>query len=206
MNETQYHFCAWAETEKEARNVLRKMFDKQDGNEFPVPTKVECTEHQLRVEEFMRLAGQELPAKPTMPSLEVRRLRATLILEETIETINALGFYIDTDLTLEEPSWPNLEQILDGCLDLSVVTIGTLSACGIKDKRPLELVDKNNLLKEWTGAELLTTYLDTSKGYKVDRLKNGNYRVTLNGKLIKPPSHKPPNLNDELERQSKLVD
>ena len=48
------------------------------------------SEHQQRVDEFMRLAKQNLPAVPTEPSEEVRLLRAKLIFEEAVETIRAL--------------------------------------------------------------------------------------------------------------------
>jgi len=139
------------------------------------------TNHQERIERFMIFAGQKVPKKPKIPTLEVRKLRAELILEEAIELIAALGFGIRFDFTKglciqDVGRDPDLIKITDGCCDLSVVTIGTLSACGIQDAVPLALVDQNNLEK--------------LNGYK-----------GANGKWIKPVGHKPPDLAKELRKQ-----
>lgn len=143
------------------------------------------TEHQERVEKFMQLAKQDVPTVPTIPSDEVLRLRANLILEEAMETIHALGceilvegtFHLDKGnakiVSVREAS---LEDIADGCADVSVVTIGTLSACGIADKGLLELVDQNNLEKFGEG-----------------------HKIREDGKLIKPPTHQPPKIKEYLE-------
>lgn len=104
------------------------------------------TNEQQQVKDWMQAFGQETPEKPTIPSLEVRRLRAKLILEEALETINALGLvvyqtnrsgltrfplFLDMiDFEHDEVN-PNLQEILDGCEDLKVVTEGTLVACGL---------------------------------------------------------------------------
>lgn len=152
------------------------------------------TEHQKRIEEFMKLAGQSVPEKPIMPDIDTRKLRAKLILEEALETIEGLGFDLDTNpsigdsryhfysngLKLVDNGNPSLESIADGCADISVVTIGTLSACGISDKNILEMVDNNNLAKFGPG------------GYRRD-----------DGKWVKPPDHRPPDIAGELEKQSK---
>src|SRR4051812_13635762 len=109
--------------------------------QVPVPSS-----HQFKIEKFMRLAGQQVPYAPTLPSREIRMLRATLILEEAIETINGLGFSVwdkartenegaKTDgaehdlmisevqgLDLVENHGESLMEIVDGCCDISVVT------------------------------------------------------------------------------------
>jgi predicted HAD superfamily Cof-like phosphohydrolase len=110
------------------------------------------TQHQLRINEFMRLAGQELPDKPCVPSFEVRKLRARLILEEALETIHALGFQVLDGMHIAPSGEPNLIEIIDGCCDVSVVTIGTLSACGIPDGVFLNEVDQSNLRKFGPGG------------------------------------------------------
>jgi predicted HAD superfamily Cof-like phosphohydrolase len=148
------------------------------------------TKHQRRVEEFMRLAEQEVPKTPTIPSEEVRILRAKLIMEEAFETIEkglgvsievGVGISVETNidsLTFRLNGEPNLLEIADGCADLSVVTIGTLSACGIKDGPLLREVDRTNLMKFEEG------------GYKRE-----------DGKWIKPSDWIPPNIPRILERQ-----
>lgn len=115
------------------------------------------SEHQIRVAQFMARAGQDLPETPAVPSIGVRLLRAKLILEECLETIEALGFTpilgqgltpIDMgSITFKPDLVPNLVEIADGCADISVVTIGTLLACGIGDLPLLREVDRSNLDK-----------------------------------------------------------
>lgn len=132
------------------------------------------TDHQLRIDEFMKKASQALPARPIVPSLEVRRLRANLILEEALETIKGLGFDVeatmpDGELQCVEAFTPDIVEVVDGCADLSVVTIGTLSAFGVDDHPILLEVDGANLRKFGPGS----------------------YRREADGKWMKPPDFKP---------------
>ena len=138
----------------------------------------------------MALAGQAAPGHPALPSLEIRKLRAKLILEEALEAINALGFNVIASVSpvgtsqdqlslVEHGLGPDLVGIADGCADVSVVTIGTLSACGIGDEALLKLVDENNLAKFGPG---------------------GHRRE--DGKWVKPPGHQPPDIKKLLEAQS----
>ncbi len=147
------------------------------------------TEHYERVKTFMQLAGQDTPEYPTEPSLEIRKLRAKLILEEALETIEALGFevviYPNIELTgtLSNEHYSikknnndfNMTEVIDGCCDISVVTMGTLIACGVPDNPFLEEVDGNNL----------------------NKIRRGTIRE--DGKLVKPPDHKPPRIKEILE-------
>ncbi len=149
----------------------------------------EESEHYKRVKTLMIKAGQECPDKPTIPSYEIRKLRAKLILEEAEETINALGFQSRCCYTLDELDVEplgeynklNIKDVIDGCIDTIVVTTGTLISYGVKDVNPSLLVDLNNL----------------------DKFGPGGYRRE-DGKWIKPPGHKPPDLEAEIERQMKL--
>jgi len=138
------------------------------------------SEHQQRVEEFMKKAGQEVPDRITMPDEKTRKLRAELIMEEALETVEALGFNASVSrgaygrfLCVDKPfgSKPDLHQIIDGCCDLSVVLQGCLLACGVPDEPFLECVDQHNLAKFGPG------------GYRRE-----------DGKWIKPPDLKPPNI------------
>jgi len=148
--------------------------------------------HQKRVDEFMKLANQEVPSSPIVPSESTRRLRCKLILEEALETINALGFdiCIDEDMKLipsdfdtgfidftVNDSGPNLVEIADGCADIKVVTTGTLTACGIDDEELQIAVDENNLAKFGPGS------------YRRD-----------DGKWMKPPDHRPPDIESIIKK------
>ena len=146
------------------------------------------TLHQQRVEKFMKLAKQVLPTKPEIPIASVRVLRASLILEEALETIEGLGLVVEVEtypvemrrVKIRELSniEPSLVVIVDGCCDLMVVTTGTLSACGVADDTVQTAVDLNNLEKFGSGHSL-----------------------RADGKLIKPPGHRPPNIKGILDAQ-----
>lgn len=127
------------------------------------------TSEQNNVREWMQAFGQETPEKPIIPSLEVRKLRAKLILEEALETCKALGFdpddghLVDDMLDIATIVEPSLKEIADGCEDLKVVTEGTLVACGLvktiycdkMDKDPLfDEVMRSNWSKMWTTDEV----------------------------------------------------
>ena len=156
--------------------------------------------HQSRVEAFMYQAEQEVPDKPTIPDLETRKLRAQLVMEEALELLEGLGILpvvnIDTELPFEDQVPENsvildmqyfsfkdtgradLVEIADACADLSVVTVGTASACGLDMEPILEEVDNNNLSKFSEG------------GYKDE-----------NGKWIKPPDWQPPRIEELIDEQ-----
>jgi predicted HAD superfamily Cof-like phosphohydrolase len=141
--------------------------------------------HQRRVDKFMRLAHQSVPLKPQILTPEQRVLRARLIMEEALETVEALGVKIEfsasiqhSDVTLElgfddlkfrAEGVMDLVGTVDGCFDLRVVTTGTLSAVGVPDSGQ-RIVDDNNLDK-------------FGPGHSIDSF----------GKLVKPPGHRPPN-------------
>lgn len=141
--------------------------------------------HQQHVESFMLRARQDVPVTPTIPSVRVRVLRAKLILEEALETIEALGVtvsmhtlagginHINKHRDLDYMAMPDEEfdlvEVIDGCCDIKVVTTGTLSACGIPDEPFQQLVDANNLSKFGPG-----------------------HTFRQDGKIVKPPGHEPP--------------
>ncbi len=122
------------------------------------------SEHYAKVVDFMNKAGQEVPTSVKEPSKEIRILRAKLILEEALETINALGCSVDVgvpcdDLCNEKPrifadidKTFNLAEVIDGCCDIKVVTTGTLIACGVPDEYAQDLVDESNLRKFGPGG------------------------------------------------------
>lgn len=145
---------------------------------------------QKRVERFMCSAGQTVRLTPTIPPLDERQLRASLHLEETLETIKALGFriiikgfHLDSiegvsDFHLEPSLEPNLVEIVDGCCDTNVVSLGTLSACGVSDVGPMDEVLNANQRKFDPG------------GYRRE-----------DGKWCKPADWTPPDILGELIAQ-----
>lgn len=146
------------------------------------------SDHYKRVEKFMQLAKQDIPGGPIVPSEDVRKLRARLIFEEAMETIkNGLGVVIsipvgggesvviEDELMFDVARPFDRVETIDGCCDLKVVTTGTLIACGVPDEPFQKLVDENNLEKFGPGHS-----------WRED------------GKLIKPPGHKPPDIAGKL--------
>lgn len=126
--------------------------------------------HQHRVEEFMLRAGQEVPVLVKVPDEDVRKLRARLILEEALETIDGLGFNVKVQpgelvgyqkvMEIQDVRFaphrhgPDIIEVLDGCADIKVVTTGTLSAFGVPDEALQELIDDANLQKFSVGGHL----------------------------------------------------
>lgn len=148
------------------------------------------TPHAARIRAFMLKADQDTPDAPTIPDEDIRILRAKLILEEALETVRALGVTVrqaddgpvsakDAILRFSAEGEVDLEGVVDGCADISVVTIGTLIAFGVDDEPILEEVDRANLRK----------------------FAPGSYRRE-DGKWIKPPGWTPPDILGVLERQA----
>lgn len=118
------------------------------------------SECQQRTEIFMNASGQTIRSRPGTPDERDRLLRANLILEEALETIDGLGCQVlDFTNTRISPKSPDLrvevlpdgafdlEAAIDGCIDLIVVATGTLSTIGVDDKPHQEEVDNANLRK-----------------------------------------------------------
>ena len=137
-------------------------------------------DHVSDVKEFMIGAKQAVGFAPRVPSTEERLLRAKLIYEECMETIEALGVdhilgrFIDAGEENYDPV-----KVLDGVCDIAVVADGTLVACGLDSVYPeaLERVNNNNLTKVGPKA-----------------------RWREDGKLLKPGDYKPVELNDLIEK------
>ena len=158
--------------------------------------------HQQQVEEFMRQAGQSVPNTLSVPNAKTRELRARLILEECFETISALGVtcylnsmlddgvYIDnSDFELIADASVDINEVLDGCCDIAVVTTGTLSAFGVSDIEIQEAVNKSNMEKfidgykdedgkwqkgpSWKAPELLEIVNNHARSYGATSDING---------------------------------
>ena len=175
-------------------------------------------QEQQRVRDWMMKFGQETHnCNPVVPSLEVRKLRAKLILEEALETIEGLGiivfakrniyeddsfeigelgFYEEQERTMYpeyKPLRPDLVKIADGIADSLVVQLGTAVACGIDIQPVFEEVMRSNDSKLWKPEDLEFSKDDNE--YHIKVLPCGNCLVKdKNGKVIKSPSYSPPNI------------
>ena len=143
------------------------------------------TPHYARVKEFMQKVGQDTPEGAVIPDEKIRILRAKLILEEALETVAAMGVTVhvggqevaEEELVYAAPNDVDLKEVVDGCADISVVTIGTLIAFGVDDEPVLEEVDASNLRK----------------------FGEGSYRRE-DGKWMKPPGWTPPDIMGAIDR------
>lgn len=126
----------------------------------------------------------------TVPNEAVRLLRAKLILEETLETIHALGFSLfhNDEVTketvmLRPTRQPNLEQIVDGCADLNYVLTGCLVSCGVPDSPHYAEVHRANQ----------------------DKFPEGKPILNEHGKYLKPTGWKPPDFTAVMLRNSRDI-
>ena len=142
------------------------------------------SDEYLRVKGFQARAGQATPDKPEAPTPEVAVFRAKIMLEEMLETIEALGVAVWTsdgehvtmsNLEFEASGNVDLTEVADGCADTLYVTLGTLVSCGVPDKPLIKLVWDNNDSK---------FEKDTS---------------VVDGKLIKAADHQPPPIAEYIE-------
>ncbi len=172
------------------------------------------TKEQNQVKEFMQTFGQETPDKPTLATEEIRMLRAKLVLEETLEFIQALGLTLRvvdgndaldiTDLVLNHTGKPDLVEVADALVDLHYVGYcGSGTAFGFDLEPIFKAVHDNNMTKLWS-------FEDVRKGLPVGAqatpLNNGRFLVKReDGKIIKAPSYQKVDLAPLVENQKKLV-
>lgn len=173
------------------------------------------TQEQYLVIQFMKLFQQELHAKPTIPSLESRKLRAKLIMEEALETVAALGLSVEwtsihcqqitpNSIAFYESNQPNLVEIADGLADLHYVAYcGTGAACGIDMEPVFAEVHRSNMSKMWTKEDIKQAKKLHPTGV-VEHYGGGLYRILVDGKVIKSPSYSPANITQVLAKQGPI--
>ena len=167
---------------------------------------------QQRVKQFMELFGQECPDKPNVLDETTAKLRATLILEEALETITkGLGLEliltgkeeVDEVFTVNEENIGNIEfrfekvkevdlvELADGISDISVVTYGTAVAAGIDMETIDREVSDSNMSKVWKEED----FAEGRRLYptaNVEKYYGSLYCLKReDGKVIKSPSYKP---------------
>lgn len=119
----------------------------------------------------MKAAKQECPKDYQVPSADTRLLRARLILEEALETLDALGVRVrarslggqatirdlsDLEFDVERTGNAVDVNVIDGCCDLIYVSVGTLLAYGAPDLPHLDEVIRCNNAKFPGGKAILS--------------------------------------------------
>lgn len=134
---------------------------------------------QSQIKEWMTLAQQECPSKPTLMSPKLEDLRMSLISEE-FDELNTAFVAADIARTPEEKV-SALAEISDALTDLLYVVYGTAVATGIDIEPIFAEVHRSNMSK----------FID---GHK-----------RKDGKWIKGPSYSPANLEPLIQEQLKLL-
>lgn len=108
---------------------------------------------------------QAVLERPGLPDWDVRKLVAQLLLEETIETIYALGLDVsmlkDGIFKVKYSDQPpeayarQLEVVIDGCCDTIFTATGIMAACGVSDLPHLNEVNRANMAKFPGGQAIL---------------------------------------------------
>lgn len=174
------------------------------------------TKEQKLVIQFMDFFKQEVKTKPELPDAATRRFRASLILEEAIETINALGFSVRqskdcpcSESGVRQPSFdlvdryfvPDLVGIIDGAADSHYVNYcGTALACGVDMEPVFEEVHSSNMTKAWRVEDLERAKREYPTGV-VEHFGEGLFRLLVNGKVIKSPNYRAANIKRILREQ-----
>lgn len=113
-------------------------------------------------------------------------LRVRLIVEETLEFAKACGFEVVCNgtewIVQRSRHQSNFVEAIDGLCDLLYVIFGTFLSFGLRAWPFVEEVHRSNLTKIVNGAA-------TSRG---------------DGKILKPPTYEPPNLEAVLEREKEF--
>jgi predicted HAD superfamily Cof-like phosphohydrolase len=139
---------------------------------------------QEQVKKFMLKAGQECPAKPTVPNEQTQNLRLTLHEEEAVTELREAfagrksgdpWFYLTCAIFPDM----RLADIADSLADSLVVILGTAVACGIDIDPIFQEVMKSNMTK----------FID---GYRRE-----------DGKWMKGPSYTPTNIQPLIDEQMK---
>ncbi len=102
----------------------------------------------------------------TVPNMKTRMLRAKLLLEECLETIDAMGIELEvghcaikkgtvTFLEKQATYTVDIVNVIDGCADLQYVACGTLLSFGVPDVGHQEVVNVANMEKFPNGIAIM---------------------------------------------------
>jgi predicted HAD superfamily Cof-like phosphohydrolase len=136
------------------------------------------------IREFMLVGEQMVRYEPTDDiTQDEARLRASLVLSEAIEFVEAMGYVVTWDddmvpMVAMEPVAPiNLVEAADACADLRYVVIGSEITLGLPGDDVFREVHRSNMTKFVHNGD-------------------GTYHVIKDdmGKVVKPMSFEPPDV------------
>lgn len=140
---------------------------------------------QVRVADFHMKSGLTVNLSPTIPSREDLYLRSKLLLEETLEFINAAGF--DVEITPSgqihvESSGdaPDLIEMADAIADIDYINMGNAVTLGIDAEKVSVEVHRSNMTKLFP---------------------DGTFHKNDYGKVIKPETYERPQIVRVLKEQ-----
>jgi predicted HAD superfamily Cof-like phosphohydrolase len=154
--------------------------------------------HFRRVRTFMQKASQSTPIRATFPDDKTRLLRARLLLEEVMETVEALGVTmrvavtdpaghvkydglrleaLDLSAETQEQKDARFLEIVDGLADVAVVNLGSFAAIGVPDIPAMDEVCDSNDSKFAPG-----------------------HSFREDGKLLKSPLYKPADFSKAVQQ------
>ena len=177
----------------------------------------------------MRLYGQALPGVPTIPDEKIRLMRVNSLAEEVGELAMASGVSLHltahphfskpiVEVAIDPDAIPQIDQVADALVDAQYFVDGTANAYGL-DLEPLfDEVHRANMEKLWTAENLksmepgwtasavVVTYLNELPPDKEDALHPQPVRQMFivkrqDGKVMKPPGFKAPDLRGIVESQ-----
>ena len=185
-------------------------------------TKRLFKDHQQMVTDNMTTMLQPVPYMVGIPSNDVLILRAKLLLEETLETIEALGVAVyvhnetrdcatevckGADFSFHKEKPTLIVEVMDGLADLEYVNLGTAVAFGVDLDPFFKEVHRSNMSKCWTDAEVATLHDPELIIHMSPQFEPGGRKwvvLTKDGKYMKSPSYSPADIQGMLKKQTAL--
>lgn len=146
------------------------------------------TNQQILVRQFMATGRQEMPKEPGFPPLQLSVARVTMLLEEVGELAEAFGLKFEFRLSIGDRKEVKLISVADALGDIDYINKGNWVTCGMDDEDFFDEIHRSNMTKFVKG-------------------RDGELVVTKNhlGKILKPATYEPPNLQPILDRQIELA-
>ncbi len=125
--------------------------------------------NQKNINEFMDMAGQNLPKSPTVSDENTRKLRIRLTLEELVELAEASGYSIVIDgkeilknlnniSLVPNGKEPDIIGMADAITDIDYVNTGAASAFGLNLEKCHDEVHASNMSKLWTIHDIMQEF------------------------------------------------